>query len=207
MGYQNQITLVGNITRDPELAYTNASKAYLRFDIAYTPRVLNSQTGQWEDSDPNFYSCTLWGRDAEAAAQSLQKGQRVIVIGDLIQESWEKDGEKRSKLTIRAIEVGLSAKFSRLSAVKLNNANTQQQGGRAQPQAGGFQPQQQDPWGGQQQPQNTGFQQAQQAYQQPGGFQPQQPQQQQPSQQGQPQGQQGNMPDNPWASNNDNPPF
>lgn len=102
-------TIVGNITRDPELRYSNAGKPVLNLSVAVTTRRKNGD--QWEDGDPEYYDVTAFGTLAENAAESLEKGQRVVVVGRLNYSSWEKDGEKRSKVKVNADELGPSLRW------------------------------------------------------------------------------------------------
>ena len=95
----NTVTLSGNLTRDSELRASAAGNAILNFGVAVNDRQKNQQTGEWEDM-PNFFNCTMFGRRAETLAQYLTKGIKVTVQGKLSQRSYEKNGEKRSSVSI-----------------------------------------------------------------------------------------------------------
>jgi single-strand DNA-binding protein len=111
-------TIVGNLTRDPELRFTTNAKAVCGFGLAVTPRRIID--GEWTDGDTSFFNVTCWGQLAENVAASLQKGARVIVTGSLVQRSWE-DKEtqaKRSTIEVSADEVGPSLAWATASVVK-----------------------------------------------------------------------------------------
>jgi single-strand DNA-binding protein len=100
----NRVNISGNITRDPELRATAGGTQVLNFGVAVNDRAKNPQTGEWEDR-PNFIDCVMFGARAEALAKLLAKGMKVAVDGKLRQTSWEKDGQKRSKVEVVAEEV------------------------------------------------------------------------------------------------------
>lgn len=95
----NIVTLTGNLTRDPEVKATASGTAVMHFGIAVNDRVKNSHTGEWEDR-PNFFDCTMFGTRAESLSRILRKGIKVGIVGKLHYSSWEKDGQKRSKVEI-----------------------------------------------------------------------------------------------------------
>ena len=112
MANDNVLTLVGNLTTDPELSLTKSKIPVCNFTVAYTPRVLDRARDEWVDGDPLFLRCTVWGTHAENAAASLNKGQRVVVLGRLKQSQWEdKDGNKRTTIELEVDEVGHSLRF------------------------------------------------------------------------------------------------
>jgi single-strand DNA-binding protein len=124
-----QITIVGNLVDDPELRFTPNGQAVARFRVASTPRFLDKQTNEWKDGESLFLTCNVWRQAAENAAESLQRGMRVIVQGRLKQRSYEtREGEKRTVYEVEADEVGPSLKNA---TAKVNK--TQRQGG-----GGGF---------------------------------------------------------------------
>lgn len=93
----NTITITGNLAGDPELRFTPGGDAVANFTVCDTPRKFNKQTQQWEDSGETlFMRCSLWREDAELAAETLRRGQKVTVTGRMKQRSYEKDGEKRT---------------------------------------------------------------------------------------------------------------
>lgn len=132
MADDTRITIIGNMTGDPELRYTPGGDAVLNFTIASTPRVYNRQAQQYEDGEPTFMDCTVWRHQAEHLAESAQRGTRLCVTGRLVTSKWERDGEKRSKLKLDVDEIGLSIRYTTA------RANRAQRGSEA--------PQQRDPW-------------------------------------------------------------
>ena len=95
----NRVNISGNLTRDPELRATAGGTQVLSFGVAVNDRRRNAQTGEWEDY-PNFVDCTMFGNRAEAVWRFLAKGMKVAIEGKLRYSSWEKDGQKRSKLEV-----------------------------------------------------------------------------------------------------------
>lgn len=102
----NQVSLTGNLTRSPELRATQGGTPVLRFGIAVNDRRKNQQAGEWEDV-PNFFECVTYGNRATALSDILTKGMKVAVAGKLHYASWEKDGQKHSKVYIIAHEIEL----------------------------------------------------------------------------------------------------
>src|SRR5260370_13520599 len=97
MAGDTQITIVGNLTSDPELRYTPSGQAVARFSVASTPRFRDNASGEWKDGDPLFLSCAVWRQAAENVAETLQRGMRVIVQGRLRQRSYQTpEGEQRT---------------------------------------------------------------------------------------------------------------
>jgi single-strand DNA-binding protein len=114
----NTVTIVGNITRDPELRFTNTGQAVASFGLAVNRRWQNRQSGEWEE-DTSFFDVTCWAQLAENVAESCQKGSRVLVTGRLDQRSWESDaGERRSKVEVIADEVGPSLRWATAQVTK-----------------------------------------------------------------------------------------
>jgi len=108
----NTVTVIGNITRDPELRYTANGQANATFGIAVNRRWMNRQTNEWEERT-SFFNVVCWREQADNVAESLSKGARVIISGRLEQRSWETDnGEKRSVVEIVADEVGPSLRWA-----------------------------------------------------------------------------------------------
>src|ERR671921_961284 len=123
------ITVVGNLTADPELRFTPSGAAVASFTIASTPRTFDKNTNEWKDGEALFLRCSIWRQAAESVAESLQRGMRVIVQGRLKQRSYEtKEGEKRTVYEVEVDEVGPSLKSA---TAKVNK--TQRGGG-----GGGF---------------------------------------------------------------------
>lgn len=112
MANGNNVTLVGNVTRAPELRYTASGAAVASFGLAVNKRWQNKQTQEWEEAT-SFFDCSVWREQAESANESLQQGTRVIVVGSLQQRSWEIDGgEKRSKIEVQVDELGPSLRWA-----------------------------------------------------------------------------------------------
>jgi single-strand DNA-binding protein len=108
----NTVTLVGNLTREPELRYTGSGQAMCKFGLACNRRWQNRQTSEWEEQT-SFFNVVAWAEMAENAAESLPKGARVIVTGRLEQRSWETpEGEKRSVVEVRADEIAPSLRWA-----------------------------------------------------------------------------------------------
>jgi single-strand DNA-binding protein len=107
------ITIIGNLTDDPELRYTPSGAAVAKFRVASTPRYLDKASGQWKDGEPLFLACNSWRDTAEHVAESLTRGARVIVTGRLRQRSYEtREGEKRTVMELEVDEVGPSLRYA-----------------------------------------------------------------------------------------------
>ena len=154
MAGETVITIVGNLTADPELRTTRNGGAVANFSIADTPRVFDKQSNQWVDGDALFMRCTAWRDLATHCAQSLAKGMRVIAHGRLTQHSWEDEQhQKRTAVELQVDEIGPSLRYATAQVQKMQSGSYQggnaNGGGYQQPQ----QPQQQaqapadDPWG------------------------------------------------------------
>lgn len=123
MSNETMLSVIGNLTGDPELRYTGAGVAMCRFTVASTPRVFDREKNEYRDGDPLFMSCTAWRGLAEHVAESLTKGARVVVVGRLRLSRWEDDkGEKRSMMQLDADEVGPSLRFATVTVQKLNRS-------------------------------------------------------------------------------------
>ena len=152
MAGETIITVVGNLTADPELRYTQNGLAVANFTIASTPRAFDRQSNEWKDGEALFLRASVWREFAEHVAQSLQKGSRVIAQGRLRQRSFEtKEGEKRTAIELEVDEIGPSLRYA-TAQVTRTSGNGGGAGGR-----GGYggqvpaqQPQQSvanEPWG------------------------------------------------------------
>ncbi|MCL2803685.1 MAG: single-stranded DNA-binding protein [Micrococcales bacterium] len=107
------ITVIGNLTGDPELRFTPSGAAVANFTIASTPRVFDRQNQQWRDGETLFMRCSVWREAAENVAETLVKGTRVIAQGRLTQRSYEtRDGEKRTAVELQVDEVGPSLRYA-----------------------------------------------------------------------------------------------
>jgi single-strand DNA-binding protein len=113
MAGETIITVVGNLTADPELRFTPSGAAVANFTVASTPRTLDKSTNEWKDGDALFLRCSVWRQAAENVAESLTRGMRVVVQGRLKQRSYEtKEGEKRTVVELDVDEVGPSLKYA-----------------------------------------------------------------------------------------------
>ena len=106
----NQVALVGNLTDDPELRYTQSGAALAGFTVAVSHR--SKHNGEWQDVNDGFFRCTAWRSVAENAAQSLKKGMRVFVAGKLVQRSFEVEGQKRTTIEVQVQHVGPDLQFA-----------------------------------------------------------------------------------------------
>ncbi|MBH0778793.1 single-stranded DNA-binding protein [Nocardia bovistercoris] len=141
------ITVIGNLTADPELKFTPAGVAVANFTVASTPRVFNKNTNEWEDGDALFLRCNIWREPAENVAESLTRGSRVIVSGRLKQRSYEtREGEKRTVVELEVDEIGPSLRYA---TAKVNKANRSGGGGGSfgNPRSNQRTAQDGDPWG------------------------------------------------------------
>jgi single-strand DNA-binding protein len=121
------ITVVGNLTADPELRFTPSGAAVANFTVASTPRIFDRQSSEWKDGEALFLRCNIWREAAENVAESLTRGSRVIVTGRLKQRSFEtREGEKRTVFEVEVEEIGPSLKYA---TAKVNRANRSGGGG------------------------------------------------------------------------------
>ncbi len=146
MAGETTITVVGNLTNDPELRFTPSGAAVASFTVASTPRFLDKGTNEWKDGDALFLRCSVWRQAAENAAESLQRGQRVLVTGRLKQRSFEtKEGEKRTVVEVDVDEVGPSLKYATAKVNKASRGGGGSGGSSAGGYSGGGAPAD-DPW-------------------------------------------------------------
>jgi len=150
------ITVVGNLTADPELRFTPSGAAVANFTVASTPRIYDRQSGEWKDGEALFLRCNIWREAAENVAESLTRGSRVIVQGRLKQRSFEtREGEKRTVVEVEVDEIGPSLRYA---TAKVNKASRSGGGGGGfgsggvgggsrVGSTGGVEPKQDDPWG------------------------------------------------------------
>ena len=143
------ITIIGNLTADPELRWTQSGAAVADFTVASTPRTYDRNAGEWRDGDTLFMRCSVWRDTAENVAESLRKGMRVIVQGRLTQRSHDtQQGERRTVVELQVDEVGPSLRRARAQVTRTtpsggggyqSDNRGQQQGGyqQAAPQGGG----------------------------------------------------------------------
>ena len=124
MANENQVTIVGNLTRDPELRYTPNGAALVKFGVAVNRR-FRDDAGQWKDGETSYFDVTAWRTLAENIAESLTQGSRVVVLGRLRTNTWETaEGEKRSKIEIEADEVGPSLRWATVKVERQGAASS-----------------------------------------------------------------------------------
>ena len=121
MAGDTTITIVGNLTADPELRFTPSGAAVANFTVASTPRIFDRQSSEWKDGEALFLRCSIWREAAENVAESLTRGSRVIVTGRLKQRSFEtREGEKRTVFEVEVDEIGPSLRYA---TAKVNKAS------------------------------------------------------------------------------------
>ena len=143
MAGETTVTVIGNLTADPELRYTSSGIPVCSFRVASTPRIRNRQTGEWEDGNPLFLGCEVWREAAENAGESLKKGMRVIVQGNLNQRSYQtQSGEQRTVFELKNCEVGPSLFRARAQVTRNERGGLSYAGGYSgggNQQQGGYQ--------------------------------------------------------------------
>ncbi|MHC0431493.1 single-stranded DNA-binding protein [Streptomyces sp. O3] len=113
---ETPITVIGNLTADPELKFTDNGSALAKFTIAATPRTFDRETNQWKDGTSTFFRCAAWRHLAEHIAESLTKGSRVVAFGRIRQHNWQTpEGENRSMLAMEVDEIGASLRFTNVA--------------------------------------------------------------------------------------------
>lgn len=148
MSGETIITVVGNLTADPELRYTQAGLAVANFTIASTPRTFDKASNDWKDGEALFLRCSIWREFAENVAGSLTKGSRVIAQGRLTQRSYEtKEGETRTSIELEVDEIGPSLRYATAQVSRVqtnaNQAQNTQRRNQQQPRSQQTQPRQQ----------------------------------------------------------------
>jgi single-strand DNA-binding protein len=144
------ITVIGNLTSDPELRFTPSGAAVANFTVASTPRTLDKQSGEWKDGEALFLRCNIWRQAAENVAESLTRGARVVVQGRLKQRSFEtKEGEKRTVVELEVDEIGPSLRYATAKVNKVSRAGGGDfgGGGGGGNRGGGGGAPADDPWG------------------------------------------------------------
>ena len=152
MAGETVVTVIGNLTADPELRWTQSGAAVADFTVASTPRTYDRNAGEWRDGDTLFMRCSVWRETAENVAESLRKGMRVIVQGRLTQRSYDtQQGERRTVVELQVDEVGPSLRRARAQvtrnqaqAASAPSASASASGGAA---GWGQEAPQHDPWG------------------------------------------------------------
>lgn len=136
MAGETTITVIGNLTSDPELRFTPSGSAVANFTIASTPRTFDRQSNEWKDGETLFLRASVWREAAENVAESLTKGMRVIVNGRLKSRSYEtKEGEKRTVIELEVDEIGPSLRYAN---AKVNRTQRSGGGGAGNGAQGGF---------------------------------------------------------------------
>ncbi|NNN36152.1 single-stranded DNA-binding protein [Streptomyces sp. S3(2020)] len=129
---ETPVTIIGNLTAEPELKFTDSGQALAKFTVASTPRTFDKDSGQWKDGTSTFFRCAAWRSLAEHVAESLTKGSRVVLSGRIRQHNWQTEqGENRSMLAVEVDDIGASLRFT---TVAINGKTGDK------PDAGG------DPW-------------------------------------------------------------
>jgi single-strand DNA-binding protein len=122
-------TIVGNLTRDPELRFTPSGVAVVKFTVAHSPRKLDRESGTWVDGEPTFLDCTAWRGLAENISESLSQGNRVIVTGTLRTERWETEAaEKRSRMVLDVDSCGPELTWATAKVKKMQRSQSNQGG-------------------------------------------------------------------------------
>src|SRR5215471_8581827 len=156
MAGETVVTVVGNLTADPELRFTPSGAAVASFTIASTPRTFDRNANEWKDGEALFLRCSIWRQAAENVAESLQRGMRVIVQGRLKQRSFEtREGEKRTVVEVEVDEIGPSLRYATAKVNKESRggggggfgSGGGSRGGGGGGGGGGGEAKQDDPWG------------------------------------------------------------
>lgn len=136
-----EVTMTGTLTHDPELRFTQGGHAVVSFTVACNDRKRDAESGKWVDGDATFVRCNLWRQAAENVAESLVRGNRVVVVGQLKQRSYEtREGEKRTVMEVEVSEIGASLKWATLKVAQADRS-----GGSSRPTATTTAAS--DPWG------------------------------------------------------------
>ena len=163
MAGETTLTVVGNLTADPELRYTQNGLPVANFTIASTPRNFDRQANEWKDGEALFLRASVWREFAEHVAASLTKGARVIATGRLKQRSYEdKEGNKRTVVELEVDEIGPSLRYAQAAVQRIQRDSSQT---RQQPSA--YQQEQDEAWATPQQAQEAGVATGQQAFDEP----------------------------------------
>lgn len=144
MAGETVITVIGNLTADPELRFTPTGAPVASFTVASTPRIMDRASNEWRDGDALFLRCSAWRQLAENVAESLSRGSRVIVTGRLKQRSYEtREGEKRTVIELEVDEVGPSLRYA---TARVNRTTRGGPGAPAPAGGGGSTEAVEDPW-------------------------------------------------------------
>ncbi len=143
------ITVIGNLTGDPELRFTPSGAPVANFTIASTPRAFDRQSNEWKDGDTLFMRCSIWREAAENVAETLTKGTRVIASGRLVQRSYDtREGEKRTVVELQVDEIGPSLRYAsaKVTRAQRSGGGGGFSGGGQQAAGGGSASMDNDPW-------------------------------------------------------------
>ncbi len=139
MAGETVITIIGNLTNDPELRFTPSGAAVANFTVASTPRTFDRQSNEWKDGETLFMRCSVWREAAENVAESLQRGMRVVVSGRLRSRSYEtKEGEKRTVIEMEVDEVGPSLRYATAKVTRASRGGGGAGGGFGGGGGGGY---------------------------------------------------------------------
>jgi single-strand DNA-binding protein len=148
MAGETTITVVGNLTNDPELRFTPAGAPVANFTVASTPRTFDRQSNEWKDGETLFLRASVWKEAAENVAESLTKGTRVIITGRLKSRSYEtKEGEKRTVIELEVDEIGPSLRYANAKVNRTSRGNAGNSGNGGGQWSGNQTGAQSDPWG------------------------------------------------------------
>ncbi|WP_274916554.1 single-stranded DNA-binding protein [Streptomyces sp. WZ-12] len=121
---ETPITIIGNLTADPEIRFTPSGAALAKFTVASTPRTYDKNSGQWTDGTAAFFRCAAWRQLAEHIADSLTKGSRVVLSGRIRQHNWQTpEGENRSMLAVEVDDIGPSLQFATATVQRAQRSN------------------------------------------------------------------------------------
>lgn len=130
MAGETTLTLIGNLTSDPELRFTPSGSPVANFTVASTPKTFDRNSNAWKDGETLFLRCAVWKEPAENVAESLQKGMRVVVTGRLKSRSYDtKEGEKRTVIELEVDEIGPSLRYATAKVTRENRQNAAGSGG------------------------------------------------------------------------------
>ncbi|WP_067665657.1 single-stranded DNA-binding protein [Nocardia miyunensis] len=125
MAEDTYITIIGNLTADPELRFTPAGQGVANFTVAQTPRIFDRNTNEWRDGEALFMRCNIWREAAENVAETLIRGSRVIVTGKLVSRTWQtREGEKRTTVELQVSDIGPSLRFATAKVTKTTRTGT-----------------------------------------------------------------------------------
>ena len=158
MAGETSITLIGNLTNDPELRFVPSGSAVANFTVASTPRTFDQKSNAWKDGETLFMRCNVWREQAENLVESLTKGSRVIVSGRLKPRSYDtKEGESKTIIELEVDEIGPSLKNASATVKKTQRGNSSGFNQQSQPSGFGPSTAQQDPWANQSNPTDPPF--------------------------------------------------